>query len=453
MLGVVGGLRARLGGRHRDPAHRPRGRAAARGRRAPTATTRRLDRIADVVIVVAYVISVALYLRIMAQYIVDYAVAAAPTSPSACSPRAAVAADRRRRRDPGLPRPRPARAHLAGRGAGADHRARRRPVPRRRRRPARLGGGSSLPPVPDKGLVEVLLVLGGIVITVQGFETVRYLGDEYDAETRIWASRVAQLVADLDLHRLRRGGHAADGARHRRRAPTTTLLDITDRVLPLLSLPLVISPCSASSAPRPPTPSPPTATCGLRAPDADGPRLPAQRDRRDHPRLDGRHAAIIAIASRAFAAYYAIQALIASDTTESLLAGSATGCSPWCWPRSPCSPSRRADRTGLPAAQLSLPSLPLPVPDLSGRGVGCGRLQRFGGSSSASLSSLRSDSSAFALFVCLRELFCRPDVSGEAQQLRGSLSLSPRVVEMNWSSAASSAATSSASSPAWMSSM
>jgi hypothetical protein len=36
------------------------------------ATTRRLDRLADAVIVVAYVISVALYLRIMAQYVVGY---------------------------------------------------------------------------------------------------------------------------------------------------------------------------------------------------------------------------------------------------------------------------------------------------------------------------------------------------------------------------------------------
>lgn len=58
-----------------------------------------------------------------------------------------------------------------------------------------VGGGLRLPPVPDVGVGRVLLVLGGIVITVQGFETVRYLGARYDAETRVWASRVAQLVA------------------------------------------------------------------------------------------------------------------------------------------------------------------------------------------------------------------------------------------------------------------
>ena len=38
------------------------------------ATSRRIDTASDAVIVVAYVISVALYLRIMAQYVVDYVV-------------------------------------------------------------------------------------------------------------------------------------------------------------------------------------------------------------------------------------------------------------------------------------------------------------------------------------------------------------------------------------------
>ncbi len=34
-----------------------------------------------------------------------------------------------------------------------------------------------------------------MLICVQGFETVRYLGNEYYRPTRIWASRVAQAVA------------------------------------------------------------------------------------------------------------------------------------------------------------------------------------------------------------------------------------------------------------------
>ncbi len=55
------------------------------------------------------------------------------------------------------------------------------------------GSGIDLPPVPAGGVGSALLILGGIVITVKGFETIRYtLGD---AATRIAASRFAQLVA------------------------------------------------------------------------------------------------------------------------------------------------------------------------------------------------------------------------------------------------------------------
>lgn len=45
------------------------------------ATTRRLERASDLVIVVAYVISVALYLRILAQFVVGY-VSSGPAPPS-----------------------------------------------------------------------------------------------------------------------------------------------------------------------------------------------------------------------------------------------------------------------------------------------------------------------------------------------------------------------------------
>jgi len=55
------------------------------------------------------------------------------------------------------------------------------------------GSGIDLPPVPAGGVGSALLILGGIVITVQGFETIRYTRG--DAATRIAASRFAQLVA------------------------------------------------------------------------------------------------------------------------------------------------------------------------------------------------------------------------------------------------------------------
>lgn len=42
---------------------------------------------------------------------------------------------------------------------------------------------------------HTLQLLGGVLLVVQGFETSRYLGDEYDAPTRIRSMRRAQLIA------------------------------------------------------------------------------------------------------------------------------------------------------------------------------------------------------------------------------------------------------------------
>jgi hypothetical protein len=56
-------------------------------------------------------------------------------------------------------------------------------------------GGIRLPAVPSKGLGAMLAILGGTLITVQGFETSRYMEEEYDAETRIRSCRLAQIIA------------------------------------------------------------------------------------------------------------------------------------------------------------------------------------------------------------------------------------------------------------------
>ncbi|MGB5367657.1 MAG: hypothetical protein WBN14_15470 [Polyangiales bacterium] len=42
---------------------------------------------------------------------------------------------------------------------------------------------------------EVLTILAGTLIVVQGFETPRYLGDQFDAATRIKASRWSQIIS------------------------------------------------------------------------------------------------------------------------------------------------------------------------------------------------------------------------------------------------------------------
>ena len=161
-------------------------------------------------------------------------------------------------------------------------------------------------------------MLGGIVITVQGFETVRYLGDEYDAPTRIWASRVAQAVAAsiyvgfiIVATPLMGLGTGA--------GPDSTLLDITERVAPLLALPLVA--CATLSQFSAATADTVAARENLHA---QFPRL--LRGGRAYV-LSGVAAiamiwtiptfTIVTIASRAFAAYYCLQCVLALRTARS----------------------------------------------------------------------------------------------------------------------------------------
>lgn len=54
-----------------------------------------------------------------------------------------------------------------------------------------------LPAVPKQDLWTVLTVLGGTLIVVQGFETSRYLGAEYDRELRVWSCRSSQIVSTV----------------------------------------------------------------------------------------------------------------------------------------------------------------------------------------------------------------------------------------------------------------
>ena len=285
---------------------------AANGRLDPR--TARLDRVADGVIVAAYVISVALYLRIMAEYVVDFAVSDGSTSAErifACATVAGITAVGVMRGFPGLDMlERVAVAAvlvlttLLGGAMFLDGGG------------ALLGGGIDLPPVPDTGFGQTLLVLGGTVITVQGFETVRYLGAEYDARTRVWASRVAQAVAAsiyigfVAVATPLMGLGTPAGA-------DDTLLDVIERLAPILAPPLVI--CAVLSQFS-------AATADTVAADGNLRGL-SRWMRGPRPYLVSGAAAsaiaatietfsLIAIASRAFAAYYALQAIIALRTVE-----------------------------------------------------------------------------------------------------------------------------------------
>jgi len=55
--------------------------------------------------------------------------------------------------------------------------------------------GLNLPDVPDRTPWQAVRIVAGTLIIVQGFETTRYLGDSYDVETRVRASRWSQWIA------------------------------------------------------------------------------------------------------------------------------------------------------------------------------------------------------------------------------------------------------------------
>jgi hypothetical protein len=54
-----------------------------------------------------------------------------------------------------------------------------------------------LPEFPKQDLWTVLTVLGGTLIVVQGFETSRYLGSEFDRELRVRSCRSSQIVSTI----------------------------------------------------------------------------------------------------------------------------------------------------------------------------------------------------------------------------------------------------------------
>ncbi len=275
--------------------------------------TRRLDRLGDGVIVVAYVISVALYLRIMAEYVFDY-VGWGGTPAEKVLASLAVAlivtigvirgfAGLERLDEITVGAVVVLTAVLGATLLAKDVQT-------------HVRGGLDLPPVPEASSWHVLLVLGGIVITVQGFETVRYLKDEYDARTRIWASRVAQLIAAsmylgfVAVATPVMGLGTDDGA-------DKTLLDITSRVAPWLALPLVLSAVLSQFS---------AAVADTAAADGNLRTLSSWFNGARSYLVSGVAAialaatvgtfTIIAVASRAFAAYYAIQAVIAMRTSS-----------------------------------------------------------------------------------------------------------------------------------------
>ncbi len=279
--------------------------------------THDLGVLADAVIVVAYVISVALYLRIMAQYLVGFFDSGGSIlweRAIACAAVAVIVAIGVLRGFAGLNRLDQVSLSavlvltmvlggvlLLNDGAAA------------------VDGTLTLPPVPELDPLTMVLVLGGIVITVQGFETVRFLGDQYDAVTRVRASRLAQLISSGIYIGFVAVATPVMGLGTRAGADST-LLDITGRVAPWLALPLVLSAVMSQFS---------AAIADTAAADGNLRGL-SRWFTGARPYLIGGGAAailaatiptftIVAVASRAFAAYYAIQAVIAARTSTGLV--------------------------------------------------------------------------------------------------------------------------------------
>jgi hypothetical protein len=285
-------------------------------------TTSRIDRASDLVIVVAYVIAVALYLRILALFVVGYV-----SSGSGASERLLAVVLVVLITTVGLVRGL-AGLELLERLAlgsvlvlvmvlGATFSG--------KDASQLLGGSLRLPPVRSPGLVSALLVLGGIVITVQGFETVRYL-QHIDRDARIAGCRLSQLISSIVYILFVALATPLMGLGMRSGADRG-LLELVQRAAPLLALPLVL--CAVLSQLSAATADTEAGVGNLRvigwAP---------LRGRRRYLLVGGAAAVlagtlgtsvIIVIASRAFAAYYALQCIVALRTSNNRWARAGYG--------------------------------------------------------------------------------------------------------------------------------
>ncbi|MGH8838289.1 MAG: hypothetical protein ACRDVO_03375 [Jiangellaceae bacterium] len=280
--------------------------------------THHVDRASDLAIALAYVVSIALYLRILAHFVVEYVSSGSNTAERivAIACLAVIVAVGLVRGLDGLEfldRVSLTAVLVLVTAIGIAFAV--KDVDQL------TNGGLYRPPVPDKSLLSVLLTLGGIVITVQGFETVRYMQERADGPTRIAASRLAQTIASVVyvgivlLATPLMGLGTPAGA-------DADLLSLVERVVPLLALPLVLSAVLSQFS----------------AATADTEAGVGNLAVAGWKPLQGRAAylvigvpagvlmatlstsVIVVVASRAFAFYYALQCVVALRTSHRALA-------------------------------------------------------------------------------------------------------------------------------------
>ncbi|MFT7593323.1 MAG: hypothetical protein ACI8R4_000636 [Paracoccaceae bacterium] len=169
-------------------------------------------------------------------------------------------------------------------------------------------------PAPVGGWAGVTLVFG-LLVTVQGFETSRYLGDEYDARTRIHSMRIAQGLSAV-IYMIYIGFLTYSFDSQAFDLSETAIIQLMGIVAPILSVLLVAAALSAQFSAA-------VADAG-----GSGGLIGELTGHRVQPRMAyaGLVAAglvltwgsnvfdIIGYASRAFAVYYGLQAVIAART-------------------------------------------------------------------------------------------------------------------------------------------
>ncbi len=183
----------------------------------------------------------------------------------------------------------------------------------------RSASGITLPAAADHSGWEVLTILAGTLIVVQGFETPRYLGKIYDAKLRIGASRWSQVISTgvyvifvaLALPVV----YALDG-----QYDDDSLIKLTGVAASVLVIPLIIA----------------AALSQFSAAVADTMTASGNMEEVTHNQLKEKFGyiivgggaialtwsadtyEIIALASRAFAFYYLLQCLVAITVSKSI---------------------------------------------------------------------------------------------------------------------------------------
>jgi hypothetical protein len=182
----------------------------------------------------------------------------------------------------------------------------------------RSPAGITLVELPTHSAWTLLTVVAGTLIVVQGFETTRYLGGQFDTETRIWASRASQIISSfiyiVFVALVTPIVHTLEGIYH-----DNSLIDLTRYAVAFMVVPLIIA----------------AALSQFSAAVADVITTVGNVEEATQKIVGARSAyfmvgvlaalltwtantmELVALASRAFAIYYLLQCLVAMHVTQS----------------------------------------------------------------------------------------------------------------------------------------